>query len=71
MRNLFEKFGGTRAMADHLGEPPSTVNSWKSARRIPAMQQPKVLAKAEDLGLDVCAEDVVFPFGRPAEQVAA
>ena len=52
-------------MADHLGEPPSTVQSWKSTGRVPATRQPDVLAKAEELGLPVTAEDVIFPLGRP------
>ena len=65
MMTLFDKFGGVRPMADHLDEPPSTVQSWKSSGRIPATRQPDVLAKAEELGLDVSAEDVIFPLGRP------
>jgi len=61
---LFDLFGGTRKMADALDEPPSTVQSWKSAGRIPAFKQPDVLAKAQELGLDVSAEDIIFPLGR-------
>jgi len=66
MQTVFDKFGGTRPMAAHLNEAPSTVNGWKSERRIPATKQPAVLAKAEELGLPVTAEDVVFPMGRVA-----
>lgn len=62
---LFDRFGGTRQMADHLGEPPSTVQSWKAAGRIPATKQPAVLDKGKELGLPVTAEDVIFPL-RPA-----
>lgn len=61
---LFDRFGGTRKMADALEEAPSTVQSWKSAGRIPAAHQPKVLAKAEHLALSITAEDVIFPMGR-------
>jgi len=73
METLFDKFGGTRSMADHLNEPPSTVQSWKAAGRIPATRQPSVLRKAEELGLNASAEDVVFPLGRmsPTEQEIA
>lgn len=61
---LFDQFGGTRKMAELLGEASSTVQSWKSAGRIPAFKQPDVLAKAQELGLDVTAEDIIFPLGR-------
>ena len=61
---VFDKFGGTRPMANHLGEAPSTVNDWKNAGRIPSTKQPGVLAKAEELGLEITAEDIVFPLGR-------
>lgn len=61
---LFDRFGGTRKMGEALGEPPSTVQSWKSAGRIPAFKQPDVLAKASELGLEVSAEDIIFPLGR-------
>lgn len=59
--NLFDEFGGTRKMAGHLDEPPSTVNSWKAAGRIPAAKQPDVLRVAQGLRLDVSAEDIIFP----------
>lgn len=59
--NLFDRFGGVRPMAEALKEPPSTVQSWKTAGRIPATKQPNVLARAAALGLDVVAADVVFP----------
>ncbi|MES2137997.1 MAG: hypothetical protein V4502_13190 [Pseudomonadota bacterium] len=61
---LFDRFGGTRKMADALGEPASTVQSWKSAGRVPAGKQPDVLAKAQELGLAVDAENIIFPLGR-------
>lgn len=67
-RDLFTRLGGTRAMAGKLGEPPSTVQSWKAARRIPAHKQPAVLALGvDDDGIPITADDVVFPFGRDAE----
>lgn len=61
---LFDRFGGTRKMAEALDEAPSTVQSWKTAGRIPAAHQPKVLAKAGELGIGITAEDVIFPMGR-------
>lgn len=71
MSTLFEIFGGTRAMADRIGEHPSTVQSWKTAGRIPAGKQPHVLMRAEELGLPVTAEQVIWPLGRTIEQAAA
>ena len=64
MTTLFDKFGGVRPMANHLDDAPSTIQSWKSAGRVPSTHQPRVLAKAEELGLDVSAEDIIFPLGR-------
>lgn len=63
-RTLFDAFGGTRKMADTLGEAPSTVQSWKSAGRIPAGRQPAVFDKAAELDLGVTAEDIIWPLGR-------
>lgn len=71
MQTLFEIFGGTRAMADRIGEPPSTVQSWKTTGRIPAGKQPLVLTKAEELGLPVTAELVIWPLGRDCAEVPA
>lgn len=68
-KDLFGKLGGTRAMAELLGEPPSTVQSWKSAGRIPSQKQPLVIERARDAGFEITAEDVVWPLGR--QQVAA
>lgn len=53
-------------MAEILGEAPSTVQSWKSARRIPAGKQPDVIERVGKAGIPITAEDVVWPFGRPA-----
>lgn len=64
-RDLFTRLGGIRAMAERMGKPPSTVMSWKQAGRIPAGEQPAVLALVTDKdGEPITAEDVVFPLGR-------
>lgn len=63
-KTLFDRFGGVRPMAEILGEPPSTVQSWKNVGRIPAGKQPIVLAKAAELGLPITSDDVVYPMGR-------
>lgn len=52
-------------MAELLGEPPSTVQSWKTSGHIPSQKQPLVLDRARAAGFDLTAEDVVFPFGVP------
>lgn len=62
--DLFARLGGTRAMAEMLNEPPSTVQSWKAAGRIPSQKQPLVLDRAAKAGIKITAADVVFPFGR-------
>lgn len=69
-QTLFDRFGGTRKMADHLSEPPSTVQSWKAAGRIPASKQAGVLEKARELEIEVDAEDIIFPVGRDGDAQA-
>lgn len=62
---LFDRLGGIRKMADMIGEPPSTVQSWKTAGRIPSQKQVLVIEKAQAAGVEVTAEDVVYPMGAP------
>ena len=76
--DLFTRLGGARALANLIGEPPSTVQSWKAAGRIPAHKQPLVIERACAAGHSVTAEDVVWPMGVPqghrsasCQQVAA
>lgn len=51
-------------MAEALNERPSTVQSWKTAGRVPSTKQPDVLARAFELGIDVIPRDVIFPLDR-------
>ena len=67
--SLFDRFGGIRPMARALRLPPSNVSAWKREGRIPSTQQAHVLITAEAKGLPITAEDVVFPLGRPAEDL--
>lgn len=60
--DLFAKFGGVRPMARKLGANPFTVAGWKRKRRVPAAHQATILNRAAELGIDVSAEDVMFPF---------
>lgn len=64
---LFDRGGGIRKTAEILGEPPSTVQSWKNAGRIPAAKQPVVLEKFQAAGIPVTLEDIVWPLGRSSE----
>lgn len=65
---LFERLGGIRKTAELLGEAPSTVQSWKAAGRIPAQKQPLVLERAAAVGIEISAEDVVYPLGKPVAE---
>lgn len=69
--DLFTRLGGARALAGIIGEPPSTVQSWKAAGRIPAHQQPVVIERVRAAGHSITAEDVVWPMGLPSSEQAA
>jgi hypothetical protein len=60
--DLFARFGGIRPMARKIGAKAPAVHNWKKQRRVPAAWQPHILRRAGELGLDVTAEDVMFPF---------
>jgi len=62
---LFGIWGGVRKMARDLNRPASTVHGWKKEGRVPANEQQHVLQIAEELGLPITADHVVFPLGRP------
>ena len=59
--NLFDRFGGVRPMAAALIERPSSVQSSKTAGRIPSTKQPEVLKKARELSIQISALAVEFP----------
>lgn len=67
--SLFDRFGGVRPMATALGMSPFTVAGWKRRRRISSKQQGHVLDTARKLGMQLQAEDVMFPF--PEDRVPA
>lgn len=71
LASIFDRFGGIRPMARALDEPSSNVGAWKTKGRIPAEKQAHVLAVGQAKGLPITAEDVVFPLGRPAEDLPA
>jgi hypothetical protein len=59
--NLFDRFGGVRPMAAALIERPSSVQSSKTAGRIPSTKQLEVLKKARELSIQISALAAVFP----------
>lgn len=67
--SVFDIWGGVRKMARDIRRAPSTVHGWKKEGRVPANEQHHVLAIAEELGLPITAEHVVFPLGREAASV--
>lgn len=69
--NLFDRCGGIRAMADLLNKPPSTVQSWKNAGRIPSTEQPDVLERVAAAGIHITFEDVIWPLGRTEPEPAS
>lgn len=68
--DIFTRLGGVRSMAQVLSEAPSTIQSWKSAGRIPAHKQPLVIERYAERGITVTAQEVVFPLD-PAPAPAA
>ena len=62
---IIEKFDGTRPMANALGLPPSTVQSWKDTGRIPSKHQQNVLDKARELGIEIAPADF---FDTPSDE---
>lgn len=70
---IIERFGGLTALARALGHKHvTTVQGWRDSGRIPAKQQPLVLAAAERCGVDVQPADlVVLPATRKRRKRAA
>ena len=48
---VFEAFRGPSALARALGEPVSTVLSWKAKRRIPRWRREPIRVAAETAGV--------------------
>jgi hypothetical protein len=65
---IVERFGGTRAMAQALGFPPSTVQSWKAKGRIPGHHQILVLKKARERGIPLTYADLFDEHLEPLPQ---
>jgi len=55
------KFGGVRATARALDKTPSTISKWQHNNngKIPTSNMLKILMKAEELNLDINADDLV------------
>lgn len=52
-KHLIEALGGVTSVARRLGEPNSTVHSWKQKGRIPRWRRPSVLAIAREEGIEL------------------
>lgn len=65
---IFTAFGGQTALAGFLGEPVSTVDSWKGNGNIPRWRKPGVLQLAESRALELSDEAWAYLRG---EAVAA
>ncbi|HBD92131.1 MAG TPA: hypothetical protein DC061_16995 [Gemmobacter sp.] len=63
-------FGGVRPMARTIGQPVSTVQSWKDRESIPDECKVEVLLCANRLGLGIVREDF-FPTLPEDQQGAA
>ena len=62
--HIISLFGGTRKLAAAIDFPPSTVQSWKDAGRIPAKHQPTVLDKAREMKIALSPADFFPPHSR-------
>lgn len=70
-KDLFDRLGGTRKIAAQIGEPVSTVQSWKVAGRIPAQKQTLLIEKYAEIGRVITADEVVWPMrGLPESEAA-
>ena len=60
-------------MATALGEPPSTVMSWKRKGEIPRWRRQFVADRAAELGIDLegCDLSILAPDTSPGESAAA
>lgn len=56
---VIEVFGGVRKLARALNKTPSTISKWQKTGRVPSSSQEDILQKAEAMGLDVTAEDLI------------
>lgn len=66
-QRVIAKFGTQEKLAAALGCRQSVIAGWKRRGFVPAQQQPKVLAAARGLGLDLTPDDF-FDVGESAPQ---
>lgn len=64
---IISKFGTQEKLAAALGTRQNVISMWKKRGYVPAQQQPKVLAAARDLGIDLTPDDF-FDLGESAPQ---
>jgi hypothetical protein len=72
MASVFDKFGGIRPMANKIGLPSSTVNSWHAKRKIPAWRHDAILEVAKANGLHLTADELInLKTDNPAQREAS
>jgi hypothetical protein len=50
---VIAKFGGLKKASKAIGAPPSTIQSWREAGRIPRWRRAEVIAAAEREKIDL------------------
>lgn len=56
---VLARFGSVREAAQKIGRPPSVIQYWKTANRVPAGAQNEVLEAADRHGISVVAADLI------------
>lgn len=69
--DIIDQFGGTSKLADHLGVPVSTVDSWKTYNFIPRWRQAQVLDAAHRLNMSISTTDFPQEADRRPKKAAA
>lgn len=55
------KFGGIRPTARATGYQPNAILKWRYRKGfVPTSAQPVILKAAQDMGIDITAEDLIF-----------
>lgn len=70
IKDLIVALGDTTAVARALQEPVTTVQSWKTAGRIPRWRQASVVALAITLGVDISDSELAAVASAASEEAA-
>lgn len=64
--SVLARFGNVREAAEKIGRPPSVIQYWRTANRIPATAMAQVLAAAERHGIELHASELIPEAPTPA-----